>query len=220
MNVCNICGGNSFGTGPGGRLSALGKNPRCETCQSLERHRSFREFFLKFKDPSYELMNVLQFSKDASVDPSWFHQYKCSIYGSKTSLDLQKIDEESGEYDLIICNHVLEHVKYDNAALNELVRLLKFGGTCFLTVPDPFRLSKTSDWDYAKEDQHGHYRMYGADIVDRFSRYVPTTHIVRVNIIDSVTGTEDHAFLISKFNNSFVQSVLESDLPCKIIQAP
>lgn len=39
-------------------------------------------------------------------------------------------------FDLILCNHVLEHIDYDNLALAELRRLLSFNGLLILGVPN------------------------------------------------------------------------------------
>lgn len=176
-------------------MSVSGVPPRCETCQSLERHRSIREFFNALKSRRLKSFDVLQFSKDPAVDPRWFGHFEVSMYGGANSLDLQNIDRPDGRYDLVICNHVLEHVEDDGAALRELVRVLKPGGCLFLTVPDPIRRSVTTDWGYPDEAQHGHFRTYGADIVERFVRHAPRVGIERANLKDSVTGTPDHAFI-------------------------
>ena len=41
----------------------------------------------------------------------------------------------AAEFDAIICNHVLEHVPDDRAAMLELRRILRPGGTAILMVP-------------------------------------------------------------------------------------
>ncbi|MFQ3577028.1 MAG: class I SAM-dependent methyltransferase [Cytophagales bacterium] len=42
---------------------------------------------------------------------------------------------EPCSFDGIICNHVLEHIPDDIAAMNEMYRLLKPGGIALITVP-------------------------------------------------------------------------------------
>jgi hypothetical protein len=82
MDICVICGGIAFGPGPGGRKSVSGAMPRCETCQSLERHRAIRGFFEQVYDPMiFGRLRVLQFSKDPSVRPEWFKEYEYSVFG-------------------------------------------------------------------------------------------------------------------------------------------
>ena len=41
------------------------------------------------------------------------------------------------------------------------------------TVPAPHRLTTTTEWGYPDEKQHGHYRIYGKDIVSLFERFIP-----------------------------------------------
>ncbi len=52
MTICNICENDTFGAGPGGRMSLTGASPRCEKCQSLERHRIYRKVFEKLINDS------------------------------------------------------------------------------------------------------------------------------------------------------------------------
>ncbi len=94
---CNICGNNSFGRGPGGRLSSSGLPPRCDSCGSLERHRVVRSCFAQLREAlDLSEMRALQFSKDPSVDPTWFAEREMSIFGGENSLDIQNIDRDSG----------------------------------------------------------------------------------------------------------------------------
>ena len=93
--VCSICGGTSFVEGPGGRSSISGLPPRCETCQSLERHRSIRSFFNNLESPALASISVLQFSNDRAVDPSWFGHYEVSIYGGDNSLISRRSTERT-----------------------------------------------------------------------------------------------------------------------------
>lgn len=201
MILCNICSNNSFGGGPGGRMSLSGLPPRCEKCQSLERHRIYRKVFEQLVDDSLKVQSFLQFSQDRTVDPEWFSSHEVSIYEGDNSLDLQKIDRDTHQYDIVMCNHVLEHVPYDNAALNELLRITKKNGFVFLTVPSPLAQERTKDWGFPKEEQHGHYRIYGQDFVNILKRYLPNAWIVSKTEIDEVTKTEDVVYFLSHTNN-------------------
>lgn len=205
---CVICGGTSFGPGPTGRLAVTGALPRCETCQSLERHRAIRGFFQNIYDPEvFRKLQVLQFSKDAAVRPEWFRKYEFSIYEGHNSLDLQKIERDTGLYDLVICNHVLEHVPNDGAALQELARITKSDGIVFLTIPDPARRTRTVDWGFPDMKRHGHFREYGSDIVMRFDRYIPSVFILKVNLEDAVTRTADVAYIFAHRHNPLLRQI-------------
>ncbi len=218
MNInCNICGHKGFGAGPGGRMSASGLPPRCEKCNSLERHRAYKEVFFKLIEDSYKRKSFIQFSPDGTVEPEWFASYEVSTYGGENSLDLQKIDKPSHSYDIVMCNHVLEHVPYDNAALNELLRITKTNGFVFLTVPSPATQERTTDWGYPKEEQHGHYRIYGNDFKEILKRYLPNAWILSVEAIDSVTKSNDLVFFLLH-NKSSAAKLQDTQLPIIVLQ--
>ena len=50
-------------------------------------------------------------------------------------IDITDINFEDNFFDVIICNHVLEHVKDDRKAMSELFRVLKPKGFAILQVP-------------------------------------------------------------------------------------
>ncbi|WP_454888175.1 class I SAM-dependent methyltransferase [Sphingobium herbicidovorans] len=200
--ACNICKGAKFGPGPGGRLSVTGMLPYCVQCGSLERHRTFREVFLTLGNDIFAGKSALQFSQDRSVDPEWFEEHEVSVYGKQNSLDLMKIDRASDRYDVVICNHVLEHVQYDNAALVELARVTKPDGFVFLTFPDPARRDSTVEWKEPRADQHYHWRIYGSDVLQRFARYVPQIYVVSHEASDPVTAASDIVYFMTKSGNT------------------
>jgi SAM-dependent methyltransferase len=181
MKKCIICGNTSFGPGPNGRMSKLGLPPRCNTCQSLERHRAFRCVAIALnKILDFQKMRALQFSTDRAFDPSWFSEFETSIWGGENSLDVQNIDRKDCSYDFVICNHVIEHVADDYAAVRELVRICSETGLVFLSFPDPLNRDNTSDWGYPKQENHGHYRIYGRDARERFREVLSNVFLIEV----------------------------------------
>lgn len=194
--ACTICHGTDFGPGPGGRMSVTGKLPYCIKCGSLERHRAFRSVFLAIKDRTFQTASVLQFSLDTSVVPGWFGSFEVSTYDGENSLDLMRIDRPSSSYDIVVCNHVLEHVQYDNSGMNELGRITKKDGFVFLSFPDPARKLKTDEWATPRTDQHYHWRVYGRDVEDRFRLYVPHLWAIAHSANDPVTLAEDRIYLL------------------------
>lgn len=92
-------------------------------------------------------------------------------------MDMLAMDLEPYSFDLVIANHVLEHVADDYKALSEVRRVLKVGGYAILQTPFSAKLHGT--WEdagiadevsrlqaYAQED---HVRLYGRDIFERFA---------------------------------------------------
>jgi SAM-dependent methyltransferase len=90
-------------------------------------------------------------------------------------IDITAIPRPGESFDLLICNHVLEHVHDDRRALSEIFRVLKPGGNAILQTPFSFFLSNTfcdpsintdalRNRYYAQED---HVRLYGRDLFTR-----------------------------------------------------
>lgn len=197
LSACNICGSTAFRDGPGGRRFN-GIPPTCEKCGSLERHRALRSIFNRLDTSLFTDLIALQFSLDPSIDEKWFRRCDRSIYGKRNSYDLQKIPLPVGAYDVVVCNHVIEHVEDDRAAFTELCRITSARGFAFVSVPNPAERQKTADWGYPNPEDHGHYRVYGADIVDRIKAYLPDTWCVMIKDTDPVTRREDIGFILSK----------------------
>lgn len=211
---CNICGGTKFKPGPGGRLSTTGLLPRCVKCAALERHRIFRGMFDQFRTSNFKELSCLMFSRDPTVADNWFASLRHSIYGTETSLDVQNIALAKDAYDVVICNHVLEHVPRYQDGFRELVRVAR--AFAFISFPDPHVREVTDDWGYPKPDQHMHYRMFGADIEKRFTVMLPGIKIARAVGTDPVTGAEDRAYLLSK-GLKWIDRLVESGVRCQVL---
>ncbi|HEY4797756.1 MAG TPA: class I SAM-dependent methyltransferase [Bacteroidia bacterium] len=124
------------------------------------------------------------------------------------NIDVLKIPFDDSLFDIIICNHVLEHIPDDLAAMKELRRVLKCGGTAVLQVPisknstDTFEDATISD---PKErefafGQHDHLRIYGQDYSSRLMN--AGFMVNRINISETFMqyglNKEEDIFLCSK----------------------
>lgn len=199
---CNICGCDKFISGPNGRTSINGIAPCCTKCHSLERHRIIRlvwDTLIPFSSSKH----ALQISPEPSFGHDYrifFLTYELSVYGGYNSLDLQQIDRNDNAYDIVICNHVLEHIPDDNKAISELLRIIKRLGIIELMVPLPSILDITRDWGYAIPEQHNHYRAYGKDIFSRFSQCF---HVLELKVPDPVTHAIDYVYFLAKDIEAF-----------------
>ena len=89
--------------------------------------------------------------------------------------DLKSMQFKDESFDLIICNHVLEHIEDDRKALKEIYRVLKRGGISILQVPINIKRKKTfEDFNITSHQereknfgQYDHVREYGLDFKDR-----------------------------------------------------
>ena len=87
-----------------------------------------------------------------------------------TRFDVMNLPFADSTFDAIICNHVLEHVSSDRAAMAEILRILKPDGWALLQVPIALALDKTIEDPTAKTEadrirlfgQSDHVRLYSA----------------------------------------------------------
>lgn len=85
--------------------------------------------------------------------------------------DLTNLPFAENIYDIIICNHVLEHIEQDKMAMAEIYRVLKPGGIAILQVPYDAKREKTFSDDSIVDPkerarifgQYDHVRVYGMD---------------------------------------------------------
>lgn len=124
---------------------------------------------------------------------------------AKVKMDIHDIPFEENTFDVIFCNHVLEHVNDDILALNEMKRVLKPGGWAILQVPFFYPLPKVTYEDKSITDpkerekafgQDDHLRMYGEDYADRMRS--TGLEVVEERLIEELEETEITRFALPK----------------------
>lgn len=192
---CNICGSNEYEPAYKGRL-ARGMNPCCKKCKSYERHRAIRAIYDYLK-PELKEWRALQFAPDMSISRDWFKSFTGSVYGGENSMAMADTGLAEGAFDIIISNHVLEHVPDDAAALTELLRVVGDKGVVHVCVPSPLLNWETSDWGYPDPTKVDHYREYGSDVVLNLKRRVKNLHCLAVMSQDPVTEIAEIVFFFA-----------------------
>ncbi len=89
--------------------------------------------------------------------------------------DLHDIPLEDNQYEVIFCNHVMEHVKDDLRCMQELLRIMKPGGWGIMQVPiDSTRTTTYEDDSITSPEerekhfwQYDHVRLYGLNYPKR-----------------------------------------------------
>ena len=88
-------------------------------------------------------------------------------------LDVTNINLPDNTYDVVICNHVLEHVDNVDKAFSEIKRILKQGGWAILMVPinpnvDTFEDPSITDPKERERlfGQYDHVRQFGRDYAE------------------------------------------------------
>lgn len=89
--------------------------------------------------------------------------------------DLLNLPFDDESFDVVFCNHVLEHIEDDQKAMSELYRVMRKGAWGIFQVPMKRSLAKTYE-DFSIKDpkerqkhfgQYDHVRWYGMDYFDR-----------------------------------------------------
>ncbi len=89
--------------------------------------------------------------------------------------DILALPFKDNSFDIVFCNHVLEHIEDDKKAMNELYRVLKPGGMGIFQVPQDLKLENTyEDFNIITPEerakhfgQYDHVRIYGKDYFER-----------------------------------------------------
>lgn len=104
-------------------------------------------------------------------------RYKDGRYDGVDEVDITALPYADHSFDIIICNHVLEHVEDDVRALSELHRVLKPGGKAILQVPVSYSTKTIEDPTAKTEEEHervygqrDHVRIYGTDYPARLEK--------------------------------------------------
>jgi predicted SAM-dependent methyltransferase len=89
--------------------------------------------------------------------------------------DICNLPFQDNEFDIILCNHVLEHIPDDTKAMQELYRVLKPGGFGVFQIPQDLNRETTFEDDSITDKkerakifgQYDHVRIYGRDYFDK-----------------------------------------------------
>ncbi len=149
---------------------------------SLERHRLLWLYLQNETDFFVKKYKVLHFAPEQA----FYARFKklSNIEYVTTDLespladvkaDICNLPFPNNSFDVILCNHVLEHIKDDQKAMSELYRILKPNGWAILQVPQDLNRENTFEDDSITDPrqraaifgQYDHVRIYGKDYFQR-----------------------------------------------------
>lgn len=89
--------------------------------------------------------------------------------------DICDLPFKDNEFDIIFCNHVLEHIPNDTKAMQELYRIMKPGGYGIFQIPQDLSRPHTFEDDSITDrrerakifGQYDHVRIYGRDYFNK-----------------------------------------------------
>ena len=165
---------------------------------SLERHRLLWLYLKNETDFFTAPHKVLHFAPEQA----FYRKFKKLKKLEYTTTDLNSpladvkadicaLPFKDNSFDIILCNHVLEHIPNDKKAISELYRVLKPSGWGIFQIPQDLNREVTYEDDSITDKkerakifgQYDHVRIYGRDYFDRLKEAG-----FKVNEVDYTSG--------------------------------
>lgn len=180
---CPVCGSHYRRFMPYGYVTSR-EDALCPHCLALERHRMIWLWLRECSTLFESRPRLLHIAPEVSLMRYFKRLYKGSENYITADLespladmhfDVQSIPMEDCSVDVIICNHLLEHVEDDRRAMRELHRILRPGGWGIVLVPEDRSRAETFEDDTITDPkertrifgQYDHRRIYGRDFDNR-----------------------------------------------------
>lgn len=219
---CTLCGGKKrkflpYGYGP------VREDALCPKCLSLERHRLLWHYLTTVEAERLKgLPTILHIAPEVCLMRKFRQMYSAKPERYITAdlcspladmhFDVQDIPMEDNSVDIIICNHILEHVESDIRALKEMHRIMRPGGLGVMLVPVDYSRETTFEDDTITDPrqraevfgQYDHRRVYGKDYPQRLS--AAGFEAVEIDYAAQFTDSErtkysfgcDHIYIVRK----------------------
>ena len=180
---CPLCGTRRRRFLPYGYVTSR-EDALCPHCLALERHRMIWLWIERNTDLMASRPRLLHIAPEVSLMRHFKRVYR-GTEGYITAdlespladmhFDVQHIPLESRSVDVVIANHLFEHVKDDRLAMRELYRIMRPGGWGIMVVPEDRGRATTFEDDTITVPaertrifgQYDHLRVYGRDYDDR-----------------------------------------------------
>ncbi len=206
-------------------------NMLCPRCHSTDRDRLIYCYLTSDELFNKSNLNLLHIAPEPSLKNFLSRLHNISytsgdkfekgyngFYYSKDTLplDLTSLSFSDNSFDVVICNHVLEHIQDEGKALSEIFRVLKPGGWAIIQVPIASEALQTienkADTEELREQKYGqrdHVRLYGLDYPSRLKDHGFMVEIwspdyqLNNNLIKTYALNElEKVFIASKVINS------------------
>lgn len=183
---CPLCGARRRRFLPYGYVTPR-EDALCPRCLSLERHRLLwlyleRETSLGMDRPRLlhaapEVALMRRLRKLYSDVPERYVTADLESPLADMHFDIQQMPLADGSFDVVICNHILEHVEDDRRALREIFRVMRSGGWGIILSPVDLSRAETFEDDTVTDreertrlfGQYDHRRVYGRDYASRLA---------------------------------------------------
>jgi len=178
---------------------------------SLERHRLLWLYLKSETDFFTANKSVLHFAPEQC----FLYRFRALKNLEYTTTDLESpiadvkadicnLPFKDNSYDIILCNHVLEHIPDDTKAMQELYRVMKPGGFGVFQIPQDLNRDYTFEDDTITDKaerakifgQYDHVRIYGRDYFDKLRSFGFT--VKEVDFTATLTDAEITTYCLAQ----------------------
>jgi len=178
---------------------------------SLERHRLLWLYLQHETNFFSEKLKVLHFAPEQA----FYRRFKKMTNLNYVTTDLNSpladvkadicnLPFKDNEFDVILCNHVLEHIPDDTKAMQELYRVMKTGGYGIFQIPQDLNRETTFEDNSITDKkeraeifgQYDHVRVYGRDYFDKLRSI--GFKVEEVNYTDKLLDKEINKYCLAK----------------------
>lgn len=178
---------------------------------SLERHRLLWLYLKNETDFFDKELKVLHFAPEQA----FYKRFRKLNNLDYTTTDLNSpladvqadicaLPFQDNVFDVILCNHVLEHIPDDHQAMSELYRVMKSGGWGIFQIPQDLNRSVTFEDNSITDPkkraeifgQYDHVRVYGRDYFEKLRSV--GFNVVEVDYTSTLSNTEIDKYRLAK----------------------
>ncbi len=182
-------------------IAGPGENVYCPNCMSKNRERLVKAVMENYLDikgksilhfaPEKHLFRFLKehaFVTTADLTPGFYRNVDKKIMKE----DITKLSFSNNFFDIIVANHILEHIPDDKTAMLELFRVLKYQGVAVLQVPLSETIPSTLEDPFINDPlkqeelygQKDHVRVYAFhDYIDRLTNAGFCVKVIRPEML-------------------------------------
>lgn len=183
---CPLCGTHRRRFLPYGYVTPR-EDALCPRCLALERHRLLWLYLERETTIGKDRPRLLHIAPEVALMRKFKRLYEDKPGRYVTAdlespladlhFDVQEIPLADGSFDVVICNHIMEHVEDDRRALRELYRVMSAGGWGIVLSPVELERETTFEDDSVTDPaertrlfgQYDHRRVYGCDYAARLT---------------------------------------------------
>lgn len=167
--ICPYCGWRGRNFYPAYYFKMFRLNAMCPRCFCMERHR----LLFIFLTQRFDIKKIGNIRMLDVAPNSYFREKLLSINSDITYIsvdissplaqvlgDITLAPFKSDSFDIIICCHVLEHIREDHYAMAELFRIMRNNGIGIFQVPYDESIEETIEYAIPDHSDSEHIRRY------------------------------------------------------------